>query len=130
MYAHIQLGAQDLGAMTAFYDAVLSNLGWVRVTSTRPPPAGVIWTLPGSRWPQFVLNKPLNGRPATAANGSQVSFLCESRVAVDKAWSSALAEGAKDNGRPGIRHVYAADFYAAYCLDPEGHKLCFVHTDG
>lgn len=130
MYAHIQLGVQDLGAMTAFYDAVLPNLGWVRVTSfTSPSPAGVIWRLPGSRWPQFVINKPLNGRPATAANGSQVSFLCESRAAVDKAWTSALAERAKDKGRPGIRQVYAADLYAAYCLDPEGHKLCFVHTD-
>lgn len=51
-------------------------------------------------------------------------------VAVDKAWTTALAAGAKDQGKPGIRHLYASDFYAAYCFDPEGHKLCFVHTDG
>jgi hypothetical protein len=25
---------------------------------------------------------------------------------------------------------YAPDFYAAYCRDPEGHKLCFVHARG
>ncbi|WP_259651897.1 VOC family protein [Variovorax sp. UMC13] len=117
--------------MTVFYDIVLSSLGWVRVSSsTRPPPAGVIWRLPGSRWPQFVLNEPVNGQPATAANGSQVSFLCTSRPLVDRAWLAAIAAGATDEGKPGIRHAYAPDFYAAYCLDPEGHKLCFVHTGG
>ncbi len=117
--------------MTAFYDVVLSSLGWVRVSfSTHPSPAGVIWRVPGSRWPQFVLNKPVNGQPATAANGSQVSFFCMSRAMVDKAWIAAVSAGATDEGTPGIRYVYAPDFYAAYCRDPEGHKLCFVHTDG
>ena len=49
---------------------------------------------------------------------------------VDKAWIAAVSGGATDEGKPGIRYLYAPDFYAAYCLDPEGHKLCFVHTDG
>lgn len=71
---------------------------------------------PGNRWPQFVLNKPVNGQPATAAYGSQVSFLCMSRVMVDRAWIAALAAGATDEGKPGIRYVYAPDFSAAYCL--------------
>jgi len=57
-----------------------------------------------------------------------VSFLAASRQAVDAAWKSALAQGATDVGAPGLRPRYAEDFYAAYCLDPEGHKLCFVHT--
>lgn len=35
---------------------------------------------------------------------------------------------AKDLGRPGLRLRYAEDFYAAYCRDPEGRKLCFVQT--
>ena len=39
-----------------------------------------------------------------------------------------MALGAMDAGGPGLRPRYAPDFYAAYCHDPEGHKLCFVHT--
>lgn len=130
MYAHIQLGARNLERMARFYDAVLAPMDWVRTTDLqRLGPAGVIWQRPGSRWPQFVINRPLDGRPPTTANGSQVSFLARSPDAVDAAWHAALALGATDMGRPGLRTRYAPDFYAAYCLDPEGHKLCFVHTE-
>ncbi|CUI73590.1 Glyoxalase-like domain [Achromobacter xylosoxidans] len=129
MYAHIQIGVHDLHGMTAFYDRVLHELDLVRLTDLRQiGPAGVIWRRPGARWPQFVINLPLNGEPATTANGSQVSFLAPSRSAVDAAWEEALAASGKDLGQPGLRPRYAPDFYAAYCLDPEGNKLCFVHT--
>lgn len=129
MYAHIQLGARDLDRMAAFYDAVLRPLGLARVTPLdRIGAAGVVWQKPGQRWPQFVIHRPFDGQPATTANGSQVSFLVGTRQAVDSAWATALALGAADAGRPGLRPRYAPDFYAAYCHDPEGHKLCFVHT--
>ena len=36
--------------------------------------------------------------------------------------------GASDEGAPGVRARYAPDFYAAHCPDPEGPKLCSVHT--
>jgi catechol 2,3-dioxygenase-like lactoylglutathione lyase family enzyme len=129
MFAHIQLGVHDLHRMTAFYDEVLRHIGMVRFTDlSRVGPAGVLWRHPGTRWPQFVIHHPFNGLPATAGNGSQVSFLARSHEAVDAAWRGALARGGTDAGEPGLRPRYAADFYAAYCVDPEGHKLCFVHT--
>lgn len=129
MYAHIQIGVRDITLMTGFYDAVLSELGLSRMTDLeRIGPAGVIWRRPDARWPQFVLNEPIDGKPPTTANGSQVSFLCASRSAVDAAWNVAMSKSATDVGPPGFRPRYAEDFYAAYCLDPEGNKLCFVHT--
>ena len=129
MYAHIQLGVSDLDRMASFYDAVLRPLGLVRVTPLeRTGPAGLVWQRPGSRWPQFVIRRPWNGQPPTTANGSQVSFLARSQQAVDDAWAAAMALSATDAGGPGLRPRYAPDFYAAYCHDPEGHKLCFVHT--
>lgn len=130
MYAHIQIGVRDIKSMTAFYDAVLSELGLSRMTDLgRIGPAGVIWRRPEARWPQFVLNNPADGRCPTTANGSQVSFLCASRSTVEAAWIAAMSKAATDVGPPGLRPQYAEDFYAAYCLDPEGNKLCFVHTD-
>ena len=91
---------------------------------------GLLWRRPGQRWPQFCVQLPWGGLPATWGNGVQVSFAAPSREAVDAAWHAALAHGGTDEGAPGLRERYAPDFYGAYCRDPEGNKLCFVHADG
>ena len=130
MYAHVQLGARDIRLMSSFYDKVLGELGLVRMTPLEQiGPAGVIWRRANSRWPQFVIGPPYDGRLPTLANGSQVSFLAPSRAAVDAAHAAALASCGVDLGQPALRPQYAPDFYAAYCRDPEGNKLCFVHTE-
>ena len=129
MFSHIQLGARDLPLMIAFYGAVLAELGLVRMADDQdsgPPGAG--WQMPGRDWPQFFVQKPFNGLPATWGNGVQGSFAAGSQAQVRAAWTKALELGARDEGAPGLRPDYAADYYGAYCRDPEGNKLCFVHT--
>ncbi len=131
MFSHIQLGTRDLDRLAGFYDAVLAPLGLVRMPEEDDGgPAGVIWQRPGSRWPQFVVQYPFNGLPASWGNGVQVSFAAPSRDAVDAAWRAAMENGGSDEGAPGIRAHYWPDYYGAYCRDPEGNKLCFVHADG
>lgn len=126
MFAHIQLGARDVDRMVRFYDAVLAELDIGRTSHS--PEAGFVWSK-GGRWPQFVIREPYDGLPASSGNGTQVSFLVESRNAVQRAWDAAIRSGGSDEGRPGLRTRYAPDFFAAYCRDPEGNKLCFVFTD-
>ena len=131
MYSHIQLGARDLPRLAAFYDAVLHELGLERMPNDNdggPPGAG--WQVPGRRWPQFFVQEPFNGLPATWGNGVQVSFAARSRAQVDAAWKTAVQLGGQDEGAPGLRPQYSADYYGAYCRDPEGNKLCFVHAEG
>ncbi len=131
MFSHVMLGARDLKAMVGFYDAVLAPLGLERdEVPDAAGPGGVIWYVPGRRWPQFAIRKPLDGRPATAGNGVQVSFAARDAETVAACWRAALAHGGRDEGRPGPRPRYAEDFHAAYCRDPEGNKLCFVHAGG
>jgi len=131
MFSHIQLGARELARMVAFYDAVLAALGLVRMDDEDDGgPPGAIWHRPGVRWPQFVVQQPWNGLPATWGNGVQVSFAAPSPAAVDAAWRTALAEGGLDEGAPGPRPHYAPDYYGAYVRDLEGNKLCFVHAGG
>ncbi|MBD1553393.1 VOC family protein [Pseudomonas typographi] len=130
MYSHIQVGAHDLPSMVAFYDAVLTRLGLVRMPDeddSGPPGAG--WHCPGKRWPQFFVQLPFNGLPATCGNGTQVSFMALSPAHVRAAWETALAMGGSDEGAPGLRPHYSPDYYGAYCRDPEGNKLCFVHAN-
>ncbi len=133
MFTHIMLGARDLALQGRFYDAVLTRLGFSRdpdESGDDGGPEGIIWTAPGRRWPQFCVQYPWNGAPATTGNGVQVSFAAASRAAVDAAWNAALAHGGSDEGAPGLRPHYAPDYYGAYARDPEGNKLCFVHADG
>lgn len=130
MFSHIIIGARDLDGMTAFYEAVLAPLGLERMPDEDdggPPGAG--WQDPQKRWPQFFVQQPFNGLPATWGNGTQVSFACRSREQVQQAWQAAIALGGKDEGAPGLRPQYSADYFGAYCRDPEGNKLCFVHAD-
>lgn len=129
MFSHIQLGARDLPRMIVFYDAVLAPLGLVRMADTADGgPAGAGSQHADRAWPQFYVQMPFNGLPATRANGNQISFAGGSPEQVDQAWSIAIQMGGADEGPPGLRPQYGEDYYGAYCRDPEGNKLCFVHT--
>ncbi|MCF4996336.1 VOC family protein [Pseudomonas syringae] len=132
MYSHIIVGARDLKLMAAFYESILSHLGLVRMPDDLDDqePPGVGWQHPERRWPQFFVQRPINELPATWGNGTQVSFAASSHEQVVKAWETAIALGGKDEGPPGFRPQYSDDYFGAYCRDPEGNKLCFVHADG
>ena len=58
-----------------------------------------------------------------------IAFRAHSRAAVDGFHAEALAAGAKDDGKPGIRKEYHPNYYGAFVLDPDGHPIEAVcHT--
>jgi catechol 2,3-dioxygenase-like lactoylglutathione lyase family enzyme len=129
MFSHIQIGARDLPKMIAFYDQIFSTLGLVRMPEENDGgPAGMGWQRPGQRWPQVFVQLPFNGLPASSGNGMQISFSAQSQQQVRDAWQAALDNGGIDEGAPGLRPQYSEDYFGAYCRDPEGNKLCFVHA--
>lgn len=129
MFSHIQIGARDLPKMIAFYDRVFSILGLIRMPEENDGgPAGMGWQRPGQRWPQVFVQLPFNGLPASSGNGMQISFSAQSQQQVRDAWQVALDNGGIDEGAPGLRPQYSEDYFGAYCRDPEGNKLCFVHA--
>lgn len=129
MFSHIQIGARDLPKMIAFYDRIFSILGLIRMPEENDGgPAGMGWQRPGQRWPQVFVQLPFNGLPATSGNGMQISFSAQSQQQVRDAWQAALDNGGIDEGAPGLRPQYSEDYFGAYCRDPEGNKLCFVHA--
>ncbi|WEX85737.1 VOC family protein [Sinorhizobium garamanticum] len=129
MFSHIMVGTRDLESLTRFYDAVLAPIGLERGHQEDDGgPVGHTWRRPGTAWPHFIVQYPFNERPATWGNGVQVSFAAPSQDAVDRAWKAAIDNGGNDEGAPGPRPHYGSDYYGAYCRDPEGNKLCFVHT--
>lgn len=58
-----------------------------------------------------------------------VAFRAPSRKAVDAFYKAALSAGGKDNGAPGPRPHYHADYYGCFVWDPDGHNVEAVCHD-
>lgn len=64
------------------------------------------------------------------APGRHWCFRAPSRAAVDAFHAAGLANGGACNGRPGIRAIYHADYYAAFLIDPDGNRIEAVCHQG
>ncbi len=117
VFSHTCLGASDLAASTAFYDAALAPLGVKNMG-----PFGDSCTLYGKSKPAFLVLKPGNGE-APSGNGVTVGFAAASTADVDAFHAAGLAAGGTCEGAPGPRTVLPGA-YAAYLRDPAGNKVC------
>jgi catechol 2,3-dioxygenase-like lactoylglutathione lyase family enzyme len=120
MIGYVTLGTNDFEKSKTFYDKALAALGAGRtMTMDRMQGYGV-----KGNPVMLAVCKPYNEKPASAGNGTMVSFFAPSREVVDKVHADALAAGATDEGAPGLR---GDTFYGAYFRDPDGNKLCVFH---
>ena len=117
MLHHISLGVRDLALAGAFYDATLGALGFRRVFED---PAAVGYGLVDG---QDMLCLKLRPDAAPPGAGFHLAFAAPSRPAVDAFHAAALRTGGADNGAPGLRPHYGADYYAAFVVDPDGNKI-------
>jgi predicted lactoylglutathione lyase len=121
MIGYLTLGTNDLARATAFYDALLAEVGAKRFMESE---RSVAWMVsPGT--PGLSVCKPFDGSPATAGNGTMVALAAGSTANVDALHRRALALGAKDEGAPGPRGT--GGYYGAYFRDLDGNKLCAFH---
>ena len=123
MFSHVMLGANDIDASKAFYDAALGALG---VRPGRVDPKGRV--IDAHNGGIFMLTKPIDGEPACHANGGTLGFAAESPEAAD-AWHAAglAAGGTAIEDDPGIREGSGLKLYLAYLRDPAGNKVCAMH---
>ncbi|HEY7689040.1 MAG TPA: VOC family protein [Dongiaceae bacterium] len=120
MIDHVSLGVTDMDRSLKFYDAVLQPLGMKRYYDHD---GGSGYGLNAEK-PFFWIGTPLDeGRPARSGGGNHVAFAASNRKAVDDFFRAAIAAGAKDDGKPGLRPIYHENYYGAFVLDPDGHKI-------
>jgi catechol 2,3-dioxygenase-like lactoylglutathione lyase family enzyme len=118
---HLSLGVRDLALSRAFYDAILAPLGYRRGYD-HDDMSG--YGLPGVHpLREQALSFWIGAEPEGAALSGHVCFRAPDRAAVDAFHQAALAAGARDNGAPGLRPQYHASYYAAFVVDPNGHRL-------
>jgi len=122
MFSHVMIGTNDLDRAKAFYDSLLGTLG---VKPARLDGHRIFYrTSTGV----FSVSKPINGQPATFANGGTIGFTSDSPEQVD-AWHAAgiAGGGTTCEEPPGVRDSAAGKFYLAYLRDLDGNKLCALH---
>jgi catechol 2,3-dioxygenase-like lactoylglutathione lyase family enzyme len=122
MFSHIMIGTNNLERAKTFYDALLGTLG---VAPAAVDGHRIFYMTPTG---VFSVSQPINGDPATFANGGTIGFAASSPAVAD-AWHAAGLEagGTTCEDPPGVRTGGMGSLYLAYLRDPDGNKLCALH---
>jgi catechol 2,3-dioxygenase-like lactoylglutathione lyase family enzyme len=111
MIDHLTIRVRDPQKSKAFYAKALGPLGYEVLMDF-----GEMTGLGADKKPDLWI-----------AGGKQeplhLAFSARDRKAVDAFYAAAIAAGAKDNGKPGIRKDYHPNYYGAFVIDPDGHNL-------
>ena len=98
MFSHVMIGTNDLEKAKAFYDALLGTLG------VRPAKVDGHRIFYFTKTGVFSVSKPINGEPATHANGGTIGFAADSPEQADAWHAAGIANGGKTcENPPGIR---------------------------
>jgi catechol 2,3-dioxygenase-like lactoylglutathione lyase family enzyme len=130
MISYVTVGANDIAAAKRFYTALLPALGYglsegpEGLSFALPVPAGEKPTLP-----DFYVKPTFDGQPASVGNGVMVAFEADTQAKVRTLHAAALNAGGTDEGQPGFRPNYGADFYVSYLRDPQGNKLALFSSN-
>jgi len=127
MFSHIMVGSNDIEKSKIFYDAVLGTLGAGEplrdVTN-----AGFTRLFYIHNGGTFCISEPINGEPATCANGATIGFKCGSPEQVKQFHDVGVASGGTSiEDPPGLREGRLGQMHLSYVRDPDGNKLCAIH---
>ena len=117
MFDHVGVAVSDLAASERFYRTVLSVL----VVEPSRADAEIV------EWEDWDIGPTDREHPVT--RGLHVGFRAPSREAVDAFWQAGIDAGYRDDGAPGPRAVYGADYYGGFLLDPDGNSAEAMHTE-
>lgn len=117
MFDHVVFGVSDYAVSKAFFLKALEPLG---VTVVLEGPLGVELGPPKGKSSLCLFQT--EEKPAYL----HLAFMAENRQQVEAFYRAALEAGGKDNGAPGLRPQYHANYYAAFVIGPDGHNIEMV----
>jgi catechol 2,3-dioxygenase-like lactoylglutathione lyase family enzyme len=119
MFSHVVIGSNDIARSKKFYDALFVAMGGK--PGDQDAGGRLIYAHNGGR---FMVSKPIDGGPATHANGRTIGFSMSNPAQVDAWHKAGVADGgATIEDPPGLRQGAAGALYLAYLRDPDGNKL-------
>ncbi|WP_330959352.1 VOC family protein [Photobacterium sp. 53610] len=113
MFDHVVFGVSDYDESKAFFLKALEPLGVVIVAENQ---LGI--ELSADDKTSLCLFQ-TDEKPSHL----HLAFAAENRQQVEDFYRAALAAGGKDNGEPGLRPHYHANYYAAFVIGPDGHNI-------
>jgi catechol 2,3-dioxygenase-like lactoylglutathione lyase family enzyme len=113
MFDHVGFGVTDYGASKAFFLKALQPIG-VEIVMEGPYGLGLGQGGKPSLWMFETSEKPAH---------LHLAFTASARKQVDEFYRAALEAGGKDNGGPGLRPHYHANYYGAFVIGPDGHNV-------
>lgn len=116
MFDHIVFGVSDYAVSKAFYLRALESIG-IKVVQE-----GSLGIELSADDKTSLCLFPTDEKPARL----HLAFRADTRKQVDEFYRAALEAGGKDNGEPGLRPRYHANYYAAFVIDPDGHNVELV----
>lgn len=127
MLDHVTLRVSDFTTSKAFYAVALAPLGYslmVEQEERGARIAGFGWARPGGGrkvdwW--IVAYPPGSGEKVSGP--THLALLARDRATVTVFYEAAMAAGGRDNGAPGLRPSYHADYFGAFVLDPDGNNI-------
>ena len=125
MFSHIMVGSNDIARSKKFYDATFAAMG---ANPGMQDPNGRLIYMHNDG--MFLVTPPIDGQPATHANGGTIGFAMTPEQA--DAWHAAGCAngGTACEDPPGVREAAFGKLYLAYLRDPDGNKLCALHRMG
>lgn len=122
MFSHIMVGASDLEKSRHFYDALLATIGIAPGVANKNR---YFYRSPNGT---FGISTPINGEPASFANGGTIGFAMASPEQADAFHAAGVANGGTTcEDPPGFREGPGGALYLAYLRDPDGNKICALH---
>ena len=120
MLDHVGFAVSDYARAKAFYQAALAPLGIALLFEVTAEQTGAEAHagFGTSGKPFFWI-----GTGARPAQSVHVAFVASDRATVAAFHAAALAAGGTDNGAPGLRPHYHADYYGAFVRDADGNNI-------
>jgi catechol 2,3-dioxygenase-like lactoylglutathione lyase family enzyme len=116
MFDHVKFGVSDFAASKAFFLQALAPLG-ITAGAEGEPSYGIELCAKGQIASLCLFQT--DEKPAPL----HIAFMAATREQVDAFYRAALAAGGRDNGAPGLRPKYHANYYAAFVIGPDGHNI-------
>ena len=118
MIGFVMVGTNNLNKAINFYDKLLNTIDLQRVVKNEKYAGYALKDKPDDV--EFYVTNPVNKEKATFGNGTQISFLVNSKDLVNKFYNTGIKLGGADEGAPGIR---SGDYYC-YLRDLDKNKIC------
>lgn len=119
MIDHIGISVSDYARSKAFYDAAFAPLGASLLYEVPAEYTGGVKVVGyGRDRPVFWLHEGKETGP-----GRHIAFTARNRAEVDAFYRAAMEAGGRDNGGPGLRPHYHANYYGAFVFDPDGNNV-------